>query len=153
MKIISGGQTGADRAALDFALENGVETGGYVPRGRIAEDGRISVKYQNLVETENADPAVRTEKNVLAGDATLVVSHGKLTGGSLLTMQLAKKYKKPVLHIDLSTMTIELAAGKLAEWLVGVKPALLNVAGPRASEDREIYDAVRNLFLAAKARA
>ena len=148
-KIISGGQTGADRAALDFALENNIGTGGYVPQGRVAEDGRIPEKYQNLVETESVDPAVRTMKNVLASDATVMVSHGELSGGSLLTMQLAKKYKKPVLHIDISEISIETAAAKLGEWINRVRPSTLNIAGPRASEDEDIYDAVTNLLLSA----
>ena len=88
-------------------MENNIETGGYVPQGRVAEDGRIPEKYQNLVETESVDPAVRTMKNVLASDATVMVSHGELSGGSLLTRQLAKKYKKPVLHIDISEISID----------------------------------------------
>lgn len=153
VKIISGGQTGADRAALDFALENGIETGGYVPHGRLAEDGRIPDKYQNLVETESSDPVKRTGKNVLGSDATLIVSNGELSGGSLLTLQLAKKYKKPVLHIDMSVISIETAAAKLDDWIDMVRPLALNVAGPRASEDADIYDAVTNLLHGAKARA
>lgn len=145
-QIISGGQTGADRAALDLALENGIETGGFVPLARAAEDGRIPDKYHNLFETESADPAVRTEKNVLAGDATLIVSHGRLSGGSLLTRQIAEKYKKPVLHLDLSVTAGKAAAVKLGEWLDKVKPSVLNVAGPRASEDPEIYRDARILL-------
>jgi len=145
-RIISGGQAGADRAALDFALENGIETGGFVPLGRAAEDGRIPDKYQDLVETESADPAVRTEKNVFAGDATLIVSHGELSSGSLLTQQLAEKYKKPVLHLDLSEISVKAATGKLIEWFCLAKPSILNIAGPRASEDRDIYFSVRMLL-------
>ena len=145
-QMISGGQTGVDRAALDFASENEIETGGFVPRGRVAEDGRILDKYQNLTETDSSDPAVRTEKNVLAGDATLIVSKGELHGGTLLTIELAEKYKKPLLHLDLSVMNSDAATVKLVEWLDKVKLAVLNVAGPRASEDPDIYCSVRNLL-------
>src|SRR5688572_30647391 len=101
-KIISGGQTGADRGAFDFALENGFEIGGFVPKDRLAEDGRISEKYPNLIETETENPAERTELNVKSADATLILSHGELKGGSLLTLKFAEKYKKPFLHIDFS---------------------------------------------------
>jgi len=79
-RIISGGQTGADRAALDVALERGLEVGGWVPYGRVAEDGRIPDGYPGLVETDSRDPAVRTMRNVRDLDATLIVSHGPLTG-------------------------------------------------------------------------
>ncbi len=75
-KIISGGQTGADRAALDFALENNIETGGWIPKNRQAEDGRISEKYPDLRETETENPTERTELNVTDADATLIFSHG-----------------------------------------------------------------------------
>lgn len=145
-KLISGGQTGADRAALDFALEHEIEIGGYVPFGRMAEDGRISDKYLNLIEASSADPAVRTEKNVIAADATLIVSRGKLAGGSLLTRQLAEIQKKPFLHIDLSAVSTDDAAEMLTAWITATKPAVLNIAGPRESEDAHIYDAVKNVL-------
>jgi len=79
-RIISGAQTGADRAALDVALALGIDCGGWVPRGRIAEDGIIPAQYQNLRETESADVQLRTERNVLEADATLIVSHRPLGG-------------------------------------------------------------------------
>ena len=85
MQIVSGGQTGADRAALDIALELGFESGGWVPLGRQAEDGKIPDRYPNLRETDSPLPAVRTELNVRDSDATLIVSHGTLVGGTALT--------------------------------------------------------------------
>ena len=88
-KIVSGGQTGADRAALDFARANGLGIGGWVPRGRLAEDGLIPEDYLGLLEADSTDPAVRTALNVRDSDATLILSHGPLTGGSLLTLQEA----------------------------------------------------------------
>ena len=91
--IISGGQTGADRAAFDFALENKIEISGFVPKNRRAEDGAIGERYPNLTETETRNYAVRTELNVQNSDATLLVSHGKLTRGSRLTKNLPKNIK------------------------------------------------------------
>jgi predicted Rossmann fold nucleotide-binding protein DprA/Smf involved in DNA uptake len=138
-KIVSGGQTGADRAALDFALENGIEIGGFVPKGRLAEDGPLSAKYQNLVETESGDCDERTRLNVLHSDATLILSNGKLSGGSKLTESIARQNQKPVLHIDFQIHQEENAIGIVIKWLEHVHPAILNIAGPRASEDLEIY--------------
>jgi hypothetical protein len=138
-KIISGGQTGADRAAFDFALENKIESGGFVPKNRAAEDGTISEKYPNLVETETENPAERTELNVINADATLIFSHGNLTGGSKLTQEFAEKHRKPFLHVDFSELTIPQAIEKTKTWLASIDAETLNVAGARASEDAEIY--------------
>lgn len=145
-KIISGGQTGADRAAFDFALEKGFVIGGFVPKNRLAEDGGISDKYQNLIETETENPAERTEFNVKSSDATLILSHGDLKGGSLLTKQFAEKYKKPFLHIDFSAVSLEQAAREMRKWLGSIKCEDLNVAGSRASEDAKIYDKTNKLL-------
>lgn len=146
---MSGGQTGADRAALDFALENGIAIGGYVPNGRPAEDGKIPAKYVDLIETESADSAQRTKLNVIHSDATLIFSHGILSSGSKLTQQLAVEHDKPLLHIDLLEQpqnTIAVAR----KWLAVTDCPTLNVAGPRISEDAAIYNDVlgylRQLF-------
>lgn len=147
-KITSGGQTGADRAALDFALENEMEIGGYVPKNRRAEDGRISEIYPNLCETETEDYMERTRLNVINSDATLILSHGKLTGGTLLTREFAGKFEKPFLHIDFSDSNSEQAVEKTINWLDSINCENLNVAGPRASEDAEIYGKTKQ-FLAA----
>jgi hypothetical protein len=138
-KIISGGQSGVDRAALDFALASGIETGGFVPKNRQAEDGRISDEYPNLIETENERPAERTELNVKNSDATLILSHGALQGGSKLTKEFAEKYRKPFLHIDFSVLTIQQAIEETSKWLDSIEYETLNIAGSRASEDAEIY--------------
>ena len=87
-RIVSGGQTDADRVALDVALEQGLEIGGWIPQARLAEDGSISHRFAGLLDTESADPSVRTVLNVCDSDATLIVSHGPLQGGSLLTTHL-----------------------------------------------------------------
>lgn len=101
-KIISGGQTGVDRAALDFAIRHEIPSGGFIPKGRWAEDGRIPDIYTGLVETPTSDPAERTRLNVMGSDAILVVSRGDPDGGTRLTISLAKQYDKPCLHIDLA---------------------------------------------------
>lgn len=139
-KIISGGQTGADRAAFDFALEKGFKISGFVPKNRLAEDGRISERYENLIQTETENPAERTKLNVKSADATLILSHGELKGGSLLTLKFAENYKKPFLHIDFSALSLEQAARKTRKWLDSIDCKILNIAGSRASEDSEIYD-------------
>lgn len=138
-RIISGGQTGADRAALDFALENDLEIDGFVPKNRAAEDGWLSEKYRNLTETGTENPAERTELNVINAGATLILSHGELKGGSKLTKEFAEKHRKPFLHLDFSELTIEQAVEKTNFWLDSIKGESLNVAGARASEDAEIY--------------
>lgn len=149
-KIISGGQTGADRAALDFSLENGIQTGGFVPKGRRAEDGPIPISYPHLTETETRNYAGRTELNVLEADATVILSHGKLTGGSLLTQNLARHHRKPCLHIDLLQMTVGEAAAVAGKWLTENNCRVLNIAGPRSSADPAIYgqtkEFLRRLF-------
>lgn len=146
IKIISGGQTGADRASLDFALENGIEMGGFVPKGRRAEDGKISEKYPNLIETVTRNYAERTELNVINSDATLIFSHGKLTGGSKLTRNFAKKHKKPFLHIDFAGLMVEISVEETKKWLKSIKCTNLNVAGPRASSDAEIYEKTKDFL-------
>ena len=144
--VVSGGQTGADRAALDVALECGLEIGGWVPRGRLAEDGPIAARYTGLRETESADPAVRTARNVRDSDATLILSHGPLTGGSLFTMQTAGKLGRPALHVDLTGKSDAAAAAEIRAWLMTVRPNILNVAGPRASGDPTIGARARRVL-------
>jgi predicted Rossmann fold nucleotide-binding protein DprA/Smf involved in DNA uptake len=138
-KIISGGQTGADRAAFDFALENNFEIGGFVPKGRRAEDGKISPEYPNLIETATRNYAERTELNVQNSDATLIVSHGKLTGGSLLTRKFAKLHEKPFLHLDFTENNVNKAVKLARQRLRSIKCRELNIAGARASTDAKIY--------------
>lgn len=145
-KIISGGQTGVDRAALDAALARGIEIGGHVPKGRVAEDGRIPERYSGIIETESADPAERTELNVINSDATLIVSRGALAGGSKLTADMAQRHGKPFLHIDLKTTSPAAAIDEINSWIASITCSVLNVAGPRASEDPDIYDMSREIL-------
>ena len=142
IRVISGGQTGADRAALDAAVVCGVDHGGWCPKGRFAEDGPIPAKY-NLQETEDEDYPSRTKANVEAADLTLIFSRGPLRGGSLLTQKFAQELGKPCVHIDLLEYSdIFQALEKLPELCPNVGKIVLNVAGPRASNDPEIYTAV-----------
>lgn len=143
-KIISGGQTGADQAALDAAIEMGIPHGGWIPKGRKTEKGRLSDKYR-LQETNSIDYALRTEFNILDSDGTLIFSHGPLKGGSLLTQQLAYKHHRSCLHIDLSEMSEYKATEIIKMWIDIKDVGILNVAGPRESEDESIYEAVKNI--------
>ena len=135
-KIISGGQTGVDRAALDVALELGIPCGGWCPKGRRAEDGRISDHYP-LQEASSAEYPVRTQLNVEDSDGTLILSRGSPAGGTALTIKLAKKLKKPYLLIDLSQGG---DPRKVLEWVRDHHIQILNVAGPREGEAPGIHD-------------
>ncbi|MEZ4565832.1 MAG: putative molybdenum carrier protein [Desulfobacterales bacterium] len=115
-KIISGAQTGADRAALDFAINNDIPHGGWVPMGRKAEDGIIPAHY-TVQEAPTAEYSRRTELNVREADGTLILSHGALTGGSLLTGKLTQKHHKPCLHIDFHQTPEFQATVDIIHWL------------------------------------
>ena len=132
-RIISGGQTGADRAALDWAIEHGMPHGGWCPRGRKAEDGRIDGRYQ-LNETPSSSYILRTERNVNDSDGTVVFSIAAvLTGGSRRTVELVRKHEKPCLHLS-ATSDGDKAAGLLREFIRQHGIKVLNVAGPRGSQ-------------------
>jgi hypothetical protein len=140
-KIISGGQTGADQAGLDAAIKYGIPHGGAIPKGRMTEDGVLPEKY-NLTEMATKSYPKRTEKNVVDSDGTVIFTHGKLTGGSLLTRKKAIEHEKPVIHLDLTGMKVEDSAMALQQFIVENSIEVLNVAGPRASKDGNIYEAV-----------
>jgi hypothetical protein len=137
-KIISGGQTGVDQAALDVAIELNIPHGGWIPKGRKTEDGILPDKYQ-LKEMPTASYPPRTEKNILDSDGTLIICHGKLTGGSALTRKMAKKHDRPWLHLDMDKLSISDASKTTASWIDRHDIQVLNVAGSRASKDPEIY--------------
>ena len=144
-KVISGGQTGADQAALDAAIEMGVTHGGWVPLGRLTEKGRLPSRYK-MQEINAIDYDQRTELNVMDSDGTLLFSQGKLTGGSALTKRLARKHLKPCLHIDTNETSEYKAVDIIKSWLDVRKIETLNVAGPRASENPDIYDTVLDIM-------
>lgn len=143
--IISGGQTGADRAALDFAIRHGIPHGGRIPKGRRTEAGPLPPKY-NLQEMPTTSYPDRTAQNVLDSDGTLIVSNGALRGGSALTVKLAGRYGKPWLHIDLQASSPAEAARAIRDWIEADAIKVLNVAGPRASEDPDIYEGTVELL-------
>lgn len=147
-KIISGGQTGADRAALDVAIEFSIPHGGWIPKGRKTEAGPLSEKYQ-LKEMPSTDYPQRTEQNVIDSDGTLIISHGDLTGGSEYTRQMAEKHNKVWIHVDASKVSVDAAVEVIRAWISGNKIKVLNVAGPRASKDPKIYGTVKRVLSAA----
>lgn len=138
-KIISGGQTGADQAALDAAMKLDIPHGGFIPKGRLTENGPLPEKYK-LIEMASESYPERTEKNVIQSDGTLVLTHGEPKGGSSLTLKFARKHGKPVLHVNLNQTILFNAAREINQWLIENKVAVLNVAGTRASEDPMIYE-------------
>jgi hypothetical protein len=130
LKVVSGGQTGVDRAALDAARALSLPCGGWCPRGRLAEDGPIDPAYP-LVETPSADYAQRTEWNVRDSDGTLVLTRGAASGGTAYTIALARERRKPLLVVDLGT---DPDPAEAARWVREAGIAVLNVAGPRESQ-------------------
>lgn len=134
-KIISGGQTGVDRAALDVALEQGVTCGGWCPCGRKAEDGAIDKKYP-LRETPSSQYAERTERNVKESDGTLILTTGPLTGGTALTKSFAERHQRPCYVVDLVD---DDGHEDISIWINENMIKILNVAGPRGSQRPEIY--------------
>lgn len=148
--IVSGGQTGADRAALDFAICFGIPHEGWCPRGRRAEDGRLAAHY-NLRETPSLKYDERTRWNVRDSDATLVATiQVKPTGGTALTLGVARQQGKPCLHIAREKISSVSDAGEqLAEFLAEHQVERLNVAGPRASQEPEIAAFVTELLVSA----
>jgi hypothetical protein len=149
-KIISGGQSGADRASLDFAIARGLEHGGFVPRGRKAEDGRIADRY-NLVELTTSSYPARTRRNIEESVGTVIFSlEHFLSGGTKLTREYADKIGRPLLHIfDTRQERIFNPDGRgleiqaLVNFLCSNKIEILNVAGPRESKEPRIYEWTR----------
>ncbi len=134
-RIVSGGQTGVDRAALDVAIELDIPHGGWCPRGRRAEDGVIPECYQ-VREHPSEYYADRTRQNVLDADGTLVLYGDRLEGGTLMTAKFAEAQGKAVYRVRLSGRISYVAC---IEWFEAEKIRVLNVAGPRASKDPHIY--------------
>lgn len=136
--IVSGGQTGVDRAALDWVCHHRIPHGGWCPQGRRASDGTLSLKYQ-LRETESAGYRQRTKLNVRDSDATLILNVGELEGGTLRTQQFAERMAKPHLVIQLDHGAPDQSADRIIEWLVAGNFSTLNVAGPREEKRPGIY--------------
>lgn len=138
-KIQSGGQTGIDRAALDFAIERGIPHGGWVPKGRLAEDGQVPAKYQ-MTEHPAATYPPRTEANVRDADATVIFTNGPINdeAGCLLTASLCLKLKKPYTVINLKIADEEMAHMALKILLETSGAKILNVAGARGSRNPDV---------------
>ncbi len=141
-KIVSGGQTGVDRAALDAALAHDVPVGGWCPKGRRAEDGPIPERY-SLKETPSEAYEQRTAWNVRDSDGTLIITRGSLEGGTALTMTEARRQGRPVLHVR---TTDPVPVPMIRAWGEDHDIRALNVAGPRASEEEGIYEQARSLM-------
>lgn len=143
-KILSGGQTGVDRGALDAALEAGLPCGGWCPRGRRAEDGQIPCRYP-LQEASSTRYVERTRRNVRDADATLVLAWGEPSGGTRATVSFAERLAKPCLVIDMNDLDDPAAAARAGAWIAEAGVAVLNVAGPRASSRTDAHDRARRV--------
>lgn len=131
-KVISGGQTGVDRAGLDAAVNAGIPIGGYCPKGRRAEDGVIPEQYP-LIELESPESYFRTEKNVIESDGTLILNKGILSEGTKLTLDFTIKNGKPSLIVQLDGEEV-IKPEQVVRWLNGQFISVLNIAGPRESK-------------------
>ena len=143
-KIISGAQTGVDRAGLDAAMELGIATGGWCPAGRRASDGVMPERYNTLKETKARSYSVRTGWNVRDSDATLIINAGELEGGTELTVKYAEGQGKPHLGVQLED---DQAVERVREWLLDVHPAVLNVAGPREEKRPGVQEQATELLV------
>ena len=139
MKIISGGQTGVDRAALDVALKNGIDCGGWCPAGRLDEFGKIPDRYP-LRELEGGGFTERTLQNVKDSDGTVIIYSGKLSGGTEQTVRFCLEQQRLHQLLDASKIPTEEAARLIADFVRKHKINILNVAGPRQSEWPEGYN-------------
>jgi hypothetical protein len=146
-KIISGGQTGVDRAALDAARALGLPYGGFVPKGRRTEDGGLPGDYAGMTETKSARYPQRTRRNIEAADATLILTRGAPDRGTELTLRMAEAKGRPVLVVDLAATSSEAAAAEILAWLRARPAGTLNVAGPRESRQPGIHAEARDLLI------
>ena len=144
-KIVSGGQTGVDRAALDAAIKFNIPHSGWCPKGRLAEDGEIAAKYL-LHETASSDYSERTKLNIKDSDGTLILVNEtpiKVSDGTLLTIDEATNTNKPLLIINLSQ---PLDINSFMVWIKKNNIQTLNIAGPRESQSQGIYQTSFKFF-------
>ena len=142
-KIVSGGQTGADQGALSACVQAGFPYGGWIPKGRRTEKGKVPARYRMRQHWSRHYPP-RTEKNVADSDGTVIFTYGKPDGGSRLTIDFAKKHGKPCLAVDATRPHDEIVA-RVVRWIRRRLPdgAVLNVAGSRRSKAPGIHMAVK----------
>lgn len=142
-RVVSGGQTGVDRAALDAAICLGIDHGGWCPLGRVAEDGPISKRYA-LTETTSTQYHIRTQRNVVDSDATLILHRGEITGGTALTLRITQRHRRPCLEINLDDhVTPEV----VQSWIRDGQFEALNIAGPRESTELGIGELAHAFLL------
>lgn len=147
LKIISGGQTGVDRGALDAALQAGIPCGGWCPKGRRAEDGVIDTRYP-LSEINSSQYQLRTRQNVIDSDATLIIYFTELEGGTARTCTFCQELGKPCCLVDAISHSVEQAAAGIKEFIVEHDIRVLNVAGPRASKQPQAQQYTKDIMLA-----
>ncbi len=145
MKIVTGGQTGVDLAAFEFALRNGLSYGGWVPKGRTNEAGRIPDQFAGLIETESEDVSVRTRLNVEESDALLVFQTRSPSPGTQLTIEIADRINRPHLVVDVRLGSAA-CAEQVRTWLLSHAPKVLNISGPRDSEAPGIGAKVQDIL-------
>jgi putative molybdenum carrier protein len=151
LKIISGGQTGVDRAALDVAIEHGIDCGGWCPAGRLDEFGKIPDHYP-VQELPDGGFIERTLQNVKDSDGTVVIYSGELRGGTEQTVRFCVELGRPHQLIDASRFATEEAARLIGHFVRKNEIGILNIAGPRQSEWPVGYDYVSRALEAFVAR-
>ena len=144
-RVISGGQTGVDRAALDWAIDLGVAHGGWCPKARKAEDAPIPDRY-HLTETDSVRYIPRTQRNVMDSDATLILNLGRPDGGTLSTAIICDRAGKPRLIVQLDVGNIDDEVARVGAWLLAHTVGRLNVAGPRETKRPGAYQAARRFL-------
>ena len=144
-KMISGGQIGAEQAALDVAIKLGVSHSGWIQKGRRTQSWTLPEKYQ-LKEMDTASFKGRIERNVTDSDGTLIISHGSLAGGADYSREMTVKHNRPCLHINLRETPGFFAASTINTWALENSIEVLNVTGSRSSEDAEIYKATMDVL-------
>jgi hypothetical protein len=147
-KIISGGQTGADQGGLDFALDHGIEAGGWCPKGRLCEKGIIPARYP-VAEVVEDDYNLRTKLNVRDSDGTLIIIRdGFMEEGTHLTIEYCKELSKPQFLVDLKGMSgqLESVYSAITGWIDKNQVSVLNVAGNRESKSPGIQEGTAELL-------